>query len=220
MTSLLYETVVPKGTSQSQGAGQGAARQQQRSSRVGGLADLVNSATLFGHAYFVARDLRRRLEAMESEIETRTLNGNGVLVVALYERAQRGNAHVATRRILKVFIADSGRDKQATLNRFLSQDRWMQGPRNGYVMDGADYIWVTSSVASASPSAPAFADKPKYIATVIVERGMTLGALCKKFYPDATGAKLWQRVDMVAKANKISNPNLIRVGQKINFPKL
>jgi hypothetical protein len=97
---------------------------------------------------------------------------------------------------------------------------WLKNFKSDYThYNNKPYPWKLPTVQPTSPYAPAVADRGKYVATVTVEPGMTLGGLCKKIYSDASGAKLSQRVDMVAKANNIPNPNLIRVGQKINFPK-
>ena len=98
---------------------------------------------------------------------------------------------------------------------------WLRSFKSDYThYNQKPYPWKLPIVQPTSAYAPAVADRGKYVATVIVERGMTLADLCKKIYPDATGAKLSQRVNMVAKANNIPNANLIRVGQKINFPKV
>lgn len=220
MSSLQYETVVPRGTSFSQGIATGVSTQKLRETQIGGLASLINKGTQALHGAAVAHALKQRLENLESEIEKQAINGNGVLVVATYKRAKVQDPALATRSILSVIIAGTGKDKQSTLSKWLSTDRLSQGPGEGWVVDGSDYLWVTRGVWPASPYSPAVAERDKYVATITVQSGNTLGQLCKQVYPQLCGEQLRQRVEMVAKANGISNANMIRVGQKINFPKV
>jgi len=219
MSSLQYETVVPRGSSFSQGIATGVSAHQGRETRIGGLADLINLGTQALHGRAVSYALKQRLETLEPEIEQQAINGNGVLVVATYKRVKVQDPNLATRSILSVFIAGTGKDKQSTLSKWLSTDRLSQGPGEGWVVDGSDYLWVTRGAWPASPYAPAVADRDKYVATIIVQSGNTLGQLCKSVYPQLNGEQLRKRVEMVAKANGIANANMIRVGQKINFPK-
>lgn len=70
----------------------------------------------------------------------------------------------------------------------------------------------SSSSSSSTPSSSPSNVSPAPQKTYVVKSGDTLIAIAKRFYNDATQYR------KIATANKISNPNLIQIGQKLVIP--